>query len=69
MRFLNPTGHNIIRITKADKDFAKRLDFKDMKFLVKTRDIHKIEKQNYIGISVSGYENKEKDPFYVSKKC
>ena len=31
-----------------------------MKFLVKIRDIHKIEKKNSIGISVFGYENKEK---------
>ena len=25
----------------ASKDFAKRLDYKDIKFPVKTRDIHK----------------------------
>ena len=29
------------RITKVDKDFAKRLDFKYIKFSVKIRDIHK----------------------------
>ena len=39
------------------------------KFWVKTRDIHKLEKKNYIGISVFGYENKVKYPIYVSKKC
>ena len=33
------------RITKANKNFAKRLDFKDIKFPVKIRDIHKIEKK------------------------
>ena len=53
---------------KPDKDFAKRLDFKDIQFLVKIRDIHKIEKNNSIGISAFGYENKEKHPIYVSKK-
>ena len=42
------------RITNADKDFAKKLNFKNMKFLVKVRDIHKIEKENSIGISVFG---------------
>ena len=36
--------HHPARITKADKDFAKRLDFKDKNFSVKTRDIQKIEK-------------------------
>ena len=33
------------------------------------RDIHKIEKKNSISISIYGYENKEKHPIYVSKKC
>ena len=69
VRYLNPADHNPRRITKADKDFAKKLDFKDIKFPVKTRDIHKIEKKNSIGISVFGYENKEKYPVYVSKQC
>ena len=69
VRYLNPVEQNPRRITKADKDFAKRLDFKDIKFPVKIRDMHKIEKKNSIGISVSGYENKEKYPIYVSKKC
>ena len=31
------------------------------KFAVKTRDIHKIDKKNSIGISVCGYENKTFD--------
>ena len=69
VQYLNLAEHNPRGITKADKDFAKRLDFKDIKFPVKIRDIHKIEKKNSIGISVFGYENKEKYPIYVSKKC
>ena len=44
VRHLNPADHNPRRITKSDKDFAKRLDFKDIKFPVKIRDIHKIKK-------------------------
>ena len=32
------------RITKVDKHFIKKLDFKDIKVPVKVRDIHKIEK-------------------------
>ena len=43
------------------------LDFKDVKFLVRNREIHKIEKNNSIDISVFGYENKEKHPIDVSK--
>ena len=54
---------------KVDKDFAKKLDFEDIKFRVKVRDIHKIEKKNSISVGVFGYKNKEKHPSYVSKKC
>ena len=38
-------------------------------FPVKIRDIPKIEKNNFIDIIVFGYENNEKHPIYVSKKC
>ena len=31
--------------SQADKDFAKRIDFKGIKFPVKIRDIHKIKKK------------------------
>ena len=66
--YLNFADHHQARITRAGRDFAKRVDFKDIKFPVKTRDIHKIEKKNYIGISVFGYEDKVKYPIHVSKK-
>ena len=49
---------------QSDKDVSKRLDFKDLKFPVKIRDV-----KNSINISVFGYENKEKHPVYVSRKC
>ena len=58
VRYLNPGEYHPKRITKADEVFPKRLDFKDIKLSVKSRDIHKIEKKNSIGISVFGYENK-----------
>ena len=67
VRYLNPADHNPRRITKANEDFAKRLDFKDIKFPVKAKD-HKIEKKS-IGISIFGYVNKEKYPIYISKQC
>ena len=43
--YLNPADHNPTRITKANKDFAKKLDFKDITLPVKIRDIIKIEKR------------------------
>ena len=52
VRYLNPEDHHSARITKTDKDFAKTLDFKDIKFPVDTRDIHRIEKNNSISISL-----------------
>ena len=59
-----------MRITKADKDFIKKLDFKDIKFPVKIRDIHETKKKKKIPSAlVFFYENKKKYPIYVSKKC
>ena len=69
VRYLHPADHDLRRITKADKDFAKMLYFKDIQFPVKVRDIHKIEKKNSIDLIVFGYENKEKHPIYVLEKC
>ena len=43
-RCLNSADRNPARVAKADKDFAKKLDFKGITFPVKVRDIHKIEK-------------------------
>ena len=55
------------RITKGEKRFAKKLDFKSIKFPVKIRDIHKIKTKNSISISVLAFENKETHPVYVLK--
>ena len=41
-QILNPADHHPARIAKADKNFAKTLDFQDIKLAVKIRDIHKI---------------------------
>ena len=67
VRYLNPADRSPARITKADKDFIRNLDFKDIKFPVKIRYIYKIEKKNSVDVIVFGYENKEKHPIYVSK--
>ena len=72
VRYVYPANHHLARITKRNKEFAKKLDFKDKKYSVKIRDIHKIRKQtnkkNSISISVFGYANTEKHSLYVSKK-
>ena len=48
VRYLNPADHNPAIITKADKDFDKSIYFECIKFPVKIRDIHKIEKKKKI---------------------
>ena len=63
VRYLNPADHHPARHRKADKDFAKKLDFKDIKF----PDIH-THKKNYIDISIFGYENKKKNSNLCIKK-
>ena len=68
VKYLNPGNQNPRRITKADKEFAKKLNFKNTKFPAKSREIHKIEKKNSINISVFGYANKERHPVYLCIK-
>ena len=51
VRYLNPAGHNPRRITKADKDFAKRLDFENIKFTIKFKVIHQIAKNNSLALA------------------
>ena len=51
VRYLYPEDHHPARITKADKDFARVLYLKDIRFPVKIRDIYKIEKTNSIALA------------------
>ena len=51
VRYLNPADRKPAGITKVDRDFTKTIDFKDIKFPVKTRDIHKIEKKNLLALA------------------
>ena len=62
VRSLNTANHHPARNKKADKDFAKILDFKGINFPARIRNIHKTEKQNSISISIFGNEN---HPIYV----
>ena len=43
IRYLNPANHDPLRIIKAEKNSVKKVNFKDLKFPVKIRDIYKIE--------------------------
>ena len=57
MKCLDPADHHPARIRKVDKTSESKMDFKDIKFPFKIRDIN-----NFFD-----YENKEKYPLYVSK--
>ena len=43
--YLHPAEDNLRKITKADKDFAKKTWFWRYKVPIKVRDIHKIAKK------------------------
>ena len=45
VRYSHPADHHPARTKKIDKDFARKLDFKDITFPGKTRDTHKVEKK------------------------
>ena len=60
MKYLNRSNRHPGRIRKVDRMFESKLDFKDIKFPIKIRDTHKIEKRNCFGISVFGYDNNKK---------
>ena len=45
---MNPADHDPARIIEADKEFTKKLDFKDIIFPGKNKDIRKIKKKKRI---------------------
>ena len=69
VRYVHLADHNPKRITKAGRIFGDELGFEHIKFSIKIKGIHKIKPNNSIRISVFVYENKEKYPIYLSKKC
>ena len=52
VRYLNLADCKSARITQADKDLVKKLDFKDIKLPVKVSDIYKIEKKGILSALV-----------------
>ena len=54
---------------KLRKILQEKPNFKEIKFPFKIRDIQKIEKKNFIAISVFSYVNNEKYTIYASNKC
>ena len=68
LRYLNPVNKNPAKVINVDKEFAKQLNFKDMKFLAHEKDYVKIEKQNNISINAFGNEDETPHPIYTSKQ-
>ena len=63
---LNPLKIHLETIAKADKYMVNNLDYKGIEFPVSKKDFGKIEKENYICMSVFCYENNLVYPVYVS---
>ena len=62
VRYLHIADHHSTTNRKVDEMLADELYFPNIKFPVKIKDIHKIEKNNFIGINVFGYEIKKTYP-------
>ena len=68
--YLHLADDNPIRITIADKIFAKELIFKDIKFYrVKIRDFHELKIRILSPLACFRSENKGKYSNYVLKQC
>ena len=57
IRHLNPLQRNPQSITKADREYVKRLDYTGVTFPVTIEDIDRIEKQNQINVNVFGWQS------------
>ena len=70
VRYLHSSDHNPARIRKIDKLFGDELQFENIRFPVKIKNIHKIErkkkKNNSFGISVFSYERAKKSVHFIS---
>ena len=66
-RALNPVARDSERITKILRLQAEKLNWKDLKFPMETKDISRFEKLNEISINVYGYDKDAVYPLSVSK--
>ena len=55
VRYLHPADHHSVGVRKIDEISADELDFEDINFQPKFKDIAKNKKKNTIGINVFGY--------------
>ena len=60
IRYLNPKDHNLRKITKANQEFAERINFKDMKLQSKLETFLKSKTKKRKKKKKSKYKNFEK---------
>ena len=65
VRHLNPRKVHPERITKSDRESAKKLDFSGITFPVTINQINRIEWQNKININLFGYDTVKKSVFPI----
>ena len=69
LRYLNPADHSR-RITKTDKNAGNKIDFKDIKFSVKIRDINKTVKKIPSALAFLVMKRRENiQSLYLRKTC
>ena len=72
VKYSNPVDNHPARIRKIDKLFRDDMDFKDITFPIKVKDIQKVQKKkkkNSIGIRVFSYEKKDKYTLYALRNA
>ena len=64
-QILRSVNKNAAKTKNVDKEYAKQIDFKGLKFPVHKRDYAKREKQNNIFINVFGYDDETPYSIYT----
>ena len=68
VRYLNPVNKNPAKIRNVDRELAKQLNFKGVKFPIYKKEYAKKEKQNNIFINVFGPQDEIPYLIYTSKE-
>jgi len=68
VRHLNQVKIHPERITKGDREFVQKLDYSDITYPVKIKDVGKIDKQNSININIFGYDDSRFYPIRISEE-
>ena len=67
-KYLNPADHHPATIKKVGRIFECKLDFKNIKFSIKYRDIHRIERKITASVLAFLFMKKRKNRCFMCQK-